>query len=340
MLYMVPNGTWYGDTTKPFSGSVFQLTDQPDYTNVNTNKIYNTSNVGVFPTALATFSQMIRPSRKDSVKIRLPDAIGQDFYSKLQTKANQMTNETTFLDYFRGLCVRPGTDTGAVYGFNVSDSSVRMTLHYHLTLPYHIDKTLDFILTRTSYQFNRIITDRNNTSLKPVVNRQQEFFASNQNPYAFTQSGTGVLLKAKFPGLRDLLKINEIVRLMSAKLILRPIKGTYDDNAYKLPNQLFLAQTDLSNNIGPALLDTTGSGIQYRDPVIDRISGIDTYYNFDVTAYVNSLFNTPGSAEGGVFILQSDPNSATQISRAVIGSSQNPNANFQTKLVLNLLTID
>jgi hypothetical protein len=100
-----------------------------------------------------------------------------------------------------------------------------------------------------------------------------------------------------------------------------------------------MAQTDASNVIGGALIDTTGAGIQYRDPVVDWLYGINSYYNFNISSYVNNLLNNgSGAADGALFIMQQNPASATKIDRAVIGSAQN--VNYQTKLVVNLLTID
>jgi len=48
--------------------------------------------------------------------------------------------------------------------------------------------------------------------------------------------------------------------------------------------------------------------------------------------------NTSGTAENGFFILQNVAPSAKQIDRGVFGSREN--ATYQTKLVLNLLTIE
>jgi hypothetical protein len=216
-----------------------------------------------------------------------------------------------------------------------------MRLHYHLTIPYKADKYLDFVITRTGYQFNRIMTDRTSTPLEPTIPGQHEFFSSVTNPFAISQSGTGVYLKAKFPSLREMLKINEVVRLMDAKLILKPVKGTYNingNNLPNLPNPLYLQTTDASNVPGGQLLDTTGQGIQYRSPSIDFVYGNNTTYTFNITSYINALLNSSGTAEHGLFILQSDPSVSKQINRAVIGGRQN--ANYQTKLVLNLLTIE
>lgn len=338
VLSMKPSGYYYGDTTKPFSITVKELAEQPEYTNTLTNKLYNTSSFAVKAAALAMYSQVISPTRRDSVKIKLPDSKGAEFFSKIQQKATEFSSETNFLNYFNGISIEPSSNTGAVYGFNLGDSSVRIRLHYHLTIPYHTNKVIDFILTRPSWQFNRIITDRKNTTLMPVVTGQREFFPTTTNPFAITQSGTGVLLKAKFPSLRNVLKIDDVVRLLSAKLIIEPVKGTYDLYGNKLPDPLFMITTDNTNNFGSALADTTGSGIQYRSPQIDYVYGIYSNYTFTVTSYLNHLLNTSGTSESGMFIMQSDPAATKRIDRGVIGSLQN--ANYKAKLVLTLLTID
>jgi hypothetical protein len=335
VLYMRPSGYYYGDTMQPFAISVYQLAQQPSIE--DKRDIYNTSNLPVISTPLATWSRNIRPSANDSIIIRLPDTKGQDFFTKIQSKATQFSNEDQFLDYFKGIAIKPtNSNSAAVYGFNLADSSIKIRLHYHLSLPVKEDKVIEFIITRTEAQFNRIITDRNGTTLQPATNQQREFFASNTNPFAFSQAGTGVYLKALFPTLRDVLKINEVVRLMDAQLILKPVKGTYDLYGNRLSNPLYLQATDESNIPGRQLLDTTGPGVQYRSPSIDFIYGTNTTYTFNITSYVNALLNTPGTAQHGLFILEPAP--GVQINRAVIGSRQN--ATYQTKLILNLLTIE
>jgi hypothetical protein len=337
VLYMRPSGYYYGDTTKPFQVSVYELAEQPAYTYLT--YFYNNSSVPLKTPALATYSNVIRPTPRDTVRIRMPDAMGQDFYTKIQSKANQFSTSTAFLDYFRGLSIQPTNATGAaVYGFNFADTSIRMRLHFHQTLPYKTDKYVDFYITNNSFQFNRIMTDRTGTTLQPTTQGQHEFFASKANPFAITQAGTGVYLKAKFPSLRDLLKINPVVRLMDARLVLKPIKGSYQYFTNSLPSPLFMKATDNTNIPGSALLDTTGQSIQYRAPFVDFTYGVNTSYTFNITSYINSLLNTSGTAENGLFILQDDPQTAKEINRGVIGSWQNDL--YETKLILNILTID
>lgn len=339
VIYMRGNGYYYGDTTQPFAISVYELGRQPS-PDADQQDVWNTSDVPVkSATPLATVSKFFRPSLKDSLVFRLPDTMGKDFYTKIQSKANQFSTQDLFLEYFKGLAIKPtNTTNGAVYGFNTGDSSIRMRLHYHLTLPYKLDKTIEFIITRSAAQFNRVVTDRAGTPLQRHSTEEREFFANATTPYSFSQSGTGVYLKAKFPTLREVLKIGDVVRLMDARLVLKPVKGTYDYYGRKLPSPLFLATTDASNIAGSQLLDTTGQSVQFRAPSIDDLYGVNTNYTFNITSYVNALINTPGSAENGLFIIEDAASSSKQINRAVIGSRQNET--YQTKLILNLLTIE
>mgnify|MGYP001282456963 CR=1 FL=1 len=335
-LIMKPDGYYYGDTSQPFSISAHQLAAQPDYTYAN--KLYNTSSVNLLSGGLGHFSKPISPVRRDTVKITLPATLGQDFFDKIRSSATQFKTEDNFLNYFRGICVQPQVSaTGALYSFAMGDSSVRLRLHYHLTLPHYESKYIDFYVTRTSYHFNRIVTDRTGTTLERTTPKQREFFANAQHPYAFTQSATGVLLKIKFPSLRELLKIDDVVRLMDAKLILKPVNQSFDMYTYMLPPQLYMAQTDATNSIGSPLADSSGA-LQYRAPYIDRLYGVNTAYTFDLTSFANALFNTEGTAENGVFILQEEPSNAQQFNRAVFGSRQNQK--YQTKLVITLMIID
>ncbi|WP_205513179.1 DUF4270 family protein [Longitalea arenae] len=342
VIYMKPSGYYYGDTTQPFAISVYQLAEQPTAKTVNNRQvIYNKTSFPLKGASLVTYSKLVRPNNdRDSIIIKLPQDMGQDFYTKIQTKASQFTSAENWLDFFRGLCIQPSNNNaGAVYGFNMGDSSISMRLHYHLTLPSKQDKVLEFVLTNPTLQFNRILTDRTGTILQRSFANQQEFFATNTNPFGITQSGTGVLLKVRFPSLRDVLKINEVVRLMDARLELKPIRGSYGMYDNKLPGSLHLRTTDVSNAVGGALPDTVGNMQQVRTPEIDYLYGTATRYQFHITSYVNALLNTPGSIENGLFIMEADPETAKQINRGVIGSLHNA-TNYQTRLILNLLTIE
>lgn len=344
VLYMKPSGYYYGDTTQPFDISVYQLAEQPTAKTLPGNSgqqvIYNRTSFALKGAPLATYSRPVRPNKeRDSITIKLPQAMGEDFYLKLQNKASQFASAENWLDFFRGICIQPSNNNpGAVYGFNMNDSSISMRLHYHLTVPGKQDKVLEFVMTNAHLQFNRILPDRTGTLLERAFTNQREFFASSAHPFAISQSGTGVYLKARFPSLRDVLKINEVVRLMDARLEIKPVKSSYGTYVNKLPGFLFLQTVDIGNSPTGRLLDSTGE-VMYRSPEIDNLYSSPTKYTFQVTSYINSLLNNPGSLETGLFILEEEPQVAKQINRAVIGNYLNA-TNYQTRLILNLLTIE
>jgi len=335
-LVMLPGKNWYGDTTRAQTFSVYELAYQPQY--YYDNKFYNTDVVSKVPTPWASASVKVMPMRGDSLSIRLSNSKGQELFDKIKTKSGDVQTEDNFLNYIKGLCVEAGSnDNGAIYNFSISDSTMKMRLYYHTTFPAKEDKVIEFPITRSDYQFNRIITDRSNTALKPQYAGQKEFFASKANPFGLTQTGTGTMLKVKFPSLREILKLSSTVKLLNAQLILRPVEKTFDDAVFPLPPTLFLSATDATNNIGYTIPDTTGSGTQYSSPIIDEIHKLDTRYVFNITSYLNSLLSTVSTTENGVFLMEENPGEAKLMNRAAIGSWENPQ--YRTQLVLTVMMI-
>lgn len=335
-LTLKPNKQYYGDTTQPQTFSVYELAYQPEYT--YSNRLYNTSATTKLSGPLGSTMQRIRPSRGDSIQIRLLDSKGLELFNKIKQQAQELKSQDNFLNYLRGFCVQVNdNDKGAIFGFN-TDSSVMMNLHYHTTIPFYQEHIISFTLTRTEYQYNQVLTNRANTPLEPQSAHQQEFFPTEQNPYAFTQSGTGVMMKMKFPSLRNILGLGSVVKLLNAKVIIKPVEKTFDSYGYRLPDTLFLAQTDATNTIGNALPDASGAGIQYGTPSIDFIYRLNTNYTFDVSSYINHLLTTAGSTESGVFVLEEYPGSARKLNRALMGSWNHPK--YKTQLVLTIMMVE
>lgn len=335
-LTLKPNKQYYGDTSQAQTFSVYELAYQPDYTYANS--LFNTSTTTRLSAPLGSITQRIRPGRNDSLQIRLPNAKGAELFNKIKVQAQEIKSEDNFLNYLRGFCIQVNdSDKGAIFGFN-ADSSVKMKLYYHTTIPVYQEHVIEFALTRTSYQYNQVLTNRTGTALEALSAGQEEFFTSKQYPYAFTQAGTGVMMKMKFPSLRTILGLGSVVKLLSAKVVIKPVEQTFDEYGYRLPDTLFLAQTDATNTIGNSIPDAGGSATLYSSPFIDYIYRLNTNYTFDVSTYINYLLNTPGTTEGGVFVLEEYPGSAKKMNRALMGSWNHPK--YRTQLVLTVMTVE
>jgi hypothetical protein len=333
VLVMHPNTSYYGDTAKPLSFAAYEMAEQADYT--YSNRLWNTSSFTWMPDALSVVTRAISPAR-DSLVFRIRNNKGAEMFQKIRDKDAAFQDTDSWLNYFKGITIKVNpNDQGAVYSFK-TDSSTVMRLHYHTTWPYYEEHTIDFQLTRSEYQFNQLLTDRTGTPLEKKVDGKEEYYPSETDPHAFSQTGTGVMLKVKFPSLQDVKTLGKTIKLLQALLVLKPVEGSFDKYTFPLSTNLYMAQTNATNIIGDAMTDVTGENVLSANPFIDDVYRLNTNYTFDITHYVSYLLTLNNSAESGMFVLEESPGSATKLNRAVIGNTQN--LQWKSQLKLTLLT--
>jgi hypothetical protein len=334
--FIIPlNKYYYGDTSHEQTIYIKELARVIDYT-YNEN-LYNTSNIPVKMIALGSKTLKIRPSADDSIVIRLSDAKGLELYNKLQQQSDDVASDDNFQNYFKGISLSVNdNDTTAIYGLNGSVGSFIMRVYYHTTVPYPESRSIDFASKANGYSFNQVITDRTGTSLYSTSAGTKEFSSEQTNNMAFTQYGAGVLLKMIFPSLKGIMTTDKIIKLQKAELIIRPVAQSYDNLKFKLPASLYLTQTNGTNVIGSAVLDSTLSDTQSISPVIDELYGVNTYYRFNITSYINSLLTNSGTEDAGFFLLENKD--VLQVDRAIIGNGKQ--SLFKTQLLLTVLTIN
>ena len=329
-LYFIarPNKYYYGDTSRVQTIYVNELADYINY--AYSNYIFNTASFPVMPTPLGSKTLKIRPSADTSIMIRLSDVKGQEFFSKLQQRADEILTDASFQNYFKGISLSvDDIDTSAVYGLNSSATDMVMRVFYHNTVPYFQSKWVDFTLKTGAYSFNQIIPNRTGTFLQSSSSGTNEFPSKQTDNTAFTQYGTGVLLKITFPSLKGIATTDKIVKLQKAELLMRPMGGSYDFNKFKLPASLSLVQTNGTNTLGA----TTAGGLA---PVTDEIYGSGAYYRVDLTSYINKLLTTTGSEDEGLFFI--GYNSSPNADRAVIGNDKQ--AIYKTRLLVTAVIIN
>lgn len=328
------NKYYYGDTTRSLTIQANELAQPIEYT--YSNYIYNTSDVPVKTTPLGSRTFKVRPDVDDSFMIRLNDTKGLELFTKLQQLADEVSSQDKFSNYFRGISLSVATnDTSVVYGLGSTGGRVIMRIYYHLTTPSYQSEFADFTSLANTYAFNQIITDRTNTPLYSTLPGTREFPSEQTNDIAFTQYGAGVLLKVTFPSLKGIFQTSDIVKLLRAELIVRPVSHTYD-NFLKLPPILLLSQTDASNTIGAQVYDSSGSEVMKVAPVIDNIYGTDTYYRYNVTSSINNLLTTAGTENNGYFVMELE-DSTVQVNRAIIGNEHTLN---KTQLLLTVAVVN
>lgn len=322
------NKYYYGDTTSAETIYVNELA-QPISLSYN-NTVYNTTNVEIKPAPLGSQVVRLRPGVDDSVAIRLDDLKGQELFSKLRQKADEVTNIESFQNYFKGMTLTTGiNDTSVVYGLK---DTVVMRVNYHTSTPFPVTHYIDFISEVNTEAFNQILSDRGGTGLVSSNKGVNEIPSSQTHHLSFSQPGTGLYLKLIMPSLKGVLLSEDIVRLLKAELVIRPLYQSFDQYRYKLPSKVYLLQTNGSNIPGASV------GGQAVDPVIDNIYGENNYYSYDVTSYINTLINTAGSEDDGVYVVQGLSGSTLQLDRIVAGDATIPG--YTTQLKLSVLIIN
>lgn len=329
------NKYYYGDTTKPETINVNEL-DQAIVLSYN-NLLYNTTRVNIKPTPLGSKLISVHPSTDDTLFIRLDDAKGQELFEKLRTKSGELNTTESFQYYFKGISLTTGDgDSSVVYGIR---DTVIMRVNYHVNDPFPDSKSIDFVSQVNTEAFNQILTDRSGTNLVTSGRGVTEIPSSVSNHLSFTQPGTGLYLKLNFPSLKGIVATENIIRLLKAELIVRPLRQSFNQSSIKLPSQLFLINTDGSNIPGNPVTSPAG-GVEFVNPVIDNVFGLDNYYSFDVTSAVNTMINTAGNGDAAFFVVQGLAGSVLQLDRIIAGDATTSAPNYTTQLKLSVLEID
>jgi hypothetical protein len=348
VLMMRINKSFYGDTTKPQRYYVSQLKEVIQLPGTNQYTFYNNSSFSFDPSPLGHTDVRIFPTRGitslsiptfDTVKIQLPDTLGQHLMNMILGYTDTIKNINSFLSYFKGLTVYPDTDpsrSGALFGFK---DTVIMRMFYHQPGTYTSYNFVDFPFYNKTYQFNRITVDRSGTPLAIVptaqANRANKLVAveipsSNTNNACYVQSLTGVMGKVNFPTLSSIQGLPGYLGILKAQLILKPILGTFNP-LISLPPQLALYQTNQNNQLGAPL--TLNGSVQYGNLYTDYSGAAPTEYFYDITGYIKQQIAFSGGGLNLNGLMIGMPTSLTSpFNRAVFGDATNINYNISIKL--------
>jgi hypothetical protein len=319
-LILIPNKSYYGDTTLPSQLSVYQLTNPITFPLYQT-QFFNNTNFPVNSAPLGTSNVLIYPNYTDSVFIRLADATGSQIFNLYSSGDYSVQNISSFIGYFKGLQIAPGSNgMHAIYGFH---DTATMRIYYHVNGLFSTPKTLDFsFYNGDNTQFNQVTSDRSGTPLAAVGGADQEIPSTQTNQVSFTQYLTGFFAKVKFPSIRDLLLRTDYLKIIRAELIVTPISQSY--NLYPLPPSLYAYTTDQNNNIGaPLLTPGTSSSYQNGNVIIDPLYNANTSYTYDVTSYLQQQILIGYANQNGLLLIPPSPASISTFNRLVIGDQKN-----------------
>jgi len=317
------NKGFYGDTTTVQRYTVSQLTSVIELP-VTQLTFFSNSKIPYDPSPLGYADAQINPTAfftsqklNDSVKIKLPDSMGQELYNLLYNQSDTVRNINTFLGYFKGFAIYPDDNSmGSIYGFK---DTVIMRLYYHEPGLVYTPKFIDFLLNNKQYQFNQITYDRTGTPTAPIDSLHDEVASTLTGNAAYIQGTTGLEMKVRFPTIGNLLQYPDYLSVLKAVLTIKPVEGTYSPTL-ALPPTLGVSTTDPSNTIGPSL--PFGNG----NLVIDYVYGANTSYTYDITPYIKQqiLLGPQNNNNDGLMFYVPLPANNTTFNRVVVGDQFTP----------------
>lgn len=324
------NGNYYGDTTKTFRINVARLAEDIVAPAAGT-VLYNVNTFNTYTSLLGSKDISVRPNTADTFSIRLSDALGQELLGMMQRKSDTVKTTEVFLNYLKGFCISGAATNSMILGFK---DSLTMRLHYKQTGLFLENKTVDFNIANTSLQFNNIAVDRTGTPLQGLNGLNNQISSTLTNHMAYSQPTSSVMLKMRFPTVKEILKFSNYKKILKAQLVIRPAIGSYS-SLYSLPPQLRLSKTTQLNQVGEELTATSSTGTaetQYGNLVVDYLYGKDTYYTYDVTSYIQEVIATEGYTQNGLLLLPPSPASENTFNRIVVGDRNSGEARIELQV--------
>lgn len=326
-LILKPNGSFYGDSTKPFKVNVYRL-----YNNIKrsdgTDYYYNTTSFGYFPDPIAEQTINLAGKSGSEVKIRISDLLGKELLEKFRTNSSDITSSELFVDYFRGLYICADSSvTSAVSYFSVPSDSAVLRLSYHENGLYAVAKHLDFSYA-TAKQFNQMSFRAVNNDFASVEGNSSVLVSSTvSGNKSFLYSPLGTYVKISFPKLLTLKEKYPYMRVIKAVLLIRPNTASLAF-PYSLPKKLYLFSTDDTNQLLGGFYDsnTSSSSLLSGDLVIDYLYGENTYYSYDITTFINNKITTGQFSKSAIMLTSSLSSYDAGVERLIVNDQSQKNS--------------
>ncbi len=310
---------YYGDTSTAQIIHVYRMNETISTDSVYyTNKVFSlnaptddlTNNFPFFLPKPTTSVSVLSVTQPAQLRIPLSLALADSLLAL--NGQPQVTDNFSWLQYFKGLYVKTdpvtGSGMGSVSYFNLFSSYSKLTLYYHNTTTGADSLHYDFVIsgaTSVSHQehdYNGSVTDVGHQLLDPTFNDSLNYI----------QSMAGVKTKLTFPYLQQFKDSGNIV-VNKAELEITVQDGT--TSFYSSPSRLFLVYTDTSGN--SFFMADYFEGATYFGGTYNSTTRT---YKFNIARHLQKILN--GSVEDhGLFLLASG--AVVQANRVVIGSGKN-----------------
>ncbi|MBX5438997.1 MAG: DUF4270 family protein [Thermoflavifilum sp.] len=334
-LVLKPNRYYWGDTTSVFHLHVYALTRQLDLG--TQSAFYNTTVFPYEPTPLASWTGKVYPNRNDSVLIRLPDQLGITWLDAIINNPSSISTDNAFINnYLHGLVIK-GWNNQLIVGFAAKDSSTFIRMYYHNQTDAKTPLYNDFQITQTGLQFNHVDVDKSQTPFAGISSQHKLINAASTHHNAILQPLAGTAVRISFPAMDNLKQIGTYSRILQAKLIIKPLRGTYAPGN-PLPPLVTLTEVTDYYTIQDSLFNSSGN-YQHGDLVQDFAFG-NSYYTYDITPYlVNQLNITNLNLRTRLMLIIPRPAFNSTFQRLIVNDAQSNRDPMQVSIQMLIYSI-
>jgi hypothetical protein len=350
VLFFRKSNPFYGDTTLPQTFEVHQVIDSLYQLNAPGQLGWWSNNYLPLGPSLGSTTVTIAPNLAytsqnagDTVKIRMDDALGQELYNMAYNKSDTLMNLPTFLNWFKGLAITPGSGSpgGTMYGF--FDSCLMQVYYRENTNGASVTKAISFTLYNRTGQWNYITTNRTGSPManlaKPTTSAQPPPAtpSSLTGNASYVDNMLGLTTKLTFPYLSAISQRPDYIGLLRAQLTIVPLAGSFN-TTWTLPPQVGVYFTDLHNELGPGIFSQGTASAQTGNLTPNYLAPLLSTYTYDVTSFVaNQIANTaPGANQVGMMLSIPSPANLSQWRRLAIADQSFP---LQQRITLTVFYI-
>ncbi|MDR1865036.1 MAG: DUF4270 domain-containing protein [Bacteroidales bacterium] len=321
-LVLRPSGSYYGDTLQPFGIKISKL-KIPIEMNDDGYR-YSTSSA---PVESASLVEEVRlnmrgPSQKE-VEVTLPRELGEKMFQGVFKNETEW-NADNYLKTFPGLAIESVGSDSCIYGFSVTDSTCMIRIYYRITGSADVERKTMTFKANSAKQFNHFKMSNFNPKL-PESSKEDPVPTGQTGNMGFVTTGAIPLYtRMDFPTLSGLLVYGEIILIEKARLIVRPVRHSYD--RVPLPPELYLYEHNPAN-------DTRGNYLSVQtststSPLNGNLNGAGKdknvhetyYYDYDITSFISSQLNATGYDKIALSIdIPSSTSGSTPFQRVVFG---------------------
>lgn len=303
---IVVNDYYYGEAqpTAPQTFSVYQLTDT-----LARRSHYSFESVPYDMPSLGSIIFEADPkaaSSNDTIHIRLSDVLGEDLFEKAKNKTAELSTDSAFREYFKGVAIVPESENNFITGFDLS----RMRMVLYFSEPDEtVSSTYTFALNST-VTFSNIQYNRAGTPIANINEPGDEGQATNGKFYM--QSGTGLSPMIDFQPLLNF--INNIKYGEERQNILLNRVDLYigfSDTGQGTPPPAIIKGFEVDENFNREIISNSYIGLvadNSRDNLAPSAIEPDSLFRYKkgITKYMQALADSTGSSSETEFLFLAD----------------------------------